>query len=104
MKQKPWMIGLFEAAGVVAYIISFALAVGKLQVFAENFSPSPAASMTLFLLAFSSSALICGLIVFGYPYILFMEGKKREAVAVVLWGAASLAVLSAACAGLLFFL
>lgn len=35
------------------------------------------------LLLFSTSALICGLIVFYKPYKLFFAGKKKEAVDVV---------------------
>lgn len=38
----------------------------------------------LFLLLFSTSALICGLIVFYKPYKLFMNGKKTEALRVVI--------------------
>jgi hypothetical protein len=38
-----------------------------------------------FLLLFSTSALICALIVFYKPYKLFFDGKKKEAVNVVVF-------------------
>ena len=42
----------------------------------------------LFLLLFSTSAMICGLIVFLKPYKLFFAGKKKGAVTVVVATAA----------------
>ncbi len=47
----------------------------------------------LFLLLFSTSALICGLIVFYKPYKLFFAGKKKEAAEVVISTAAWLALV-----------
>jgi hypothetical protein len=38
----------------------------------------------LFLLLFSVSALICALIVFYQPYRLFFDGKKKDAIDLVL--------------------
>lgn len=38
-----------------------------------------------FLLLFSLSALICGILVFYYPYLLFFDGKKKEAIDLVLF-------------------
>lgn len=37
----------------------------------------------LVLILFATSALICGLLVFYKPYRLFFEGKKKEAVSIV---------------------
>ncbi|TSC59629.1 MAG: Uncharacterized protein LiPW15_649 [Parcubacteria group bacterium LiPW_15] len=93
MKNKLWAVGIAEAAGVALYIALFAFLVEKISLFAKGFAPTPMTSMVLFLLAFSVSALICGLIVFGYPYLLLMENKKREAVKIILWTAGSLAII-----------
>lgn len=39
----------------------------------------------MFLILFCVSALICGLLVFYRPYKLFFEGKKKDAVDLVLY-------------------
>ncbi len=94
MKHKSWKIGAAEAAGVALYIATFAFVVEKFRFFAGEPDPAPMAAMMIFLLAFSTSALICGLIIFGYPFSLFMDGKKQEAAGVVVWSAVFLAAIS----------
>ena len=42
----------------------------------------------LILILFSTSALICGLVVFYKPYKLFFAGKKKEAIRLVIQTAA----------------
>lgn len=79
-------MGFFQALGVVLYC-------SLLGVFfwqASNIFPEPNLPFgpILFLLLFSTSALICGLIVFYKPYKLFFEGKKKEAVSTVLFTSA----------------
>jgi len=46
-------------------------------------SMNPYLGPVMVLLLFSTSALVCGLIVFYKPYKLFFAGKKKEAVGVV---------------------
>ncbi len=94
MKHKSWKIGAAEAAGVALYIAAFAFLAEKFRFFAGDTDPAPMVAMAIFLLAFSTSALICGIIVFGYPFSLFMEGKKREAAGVIIWSAVFLAAIS----------
>ncbi len=95
MKHKSWKIGAAEAAGVALYIATFAFLAEKFRFFAGGQpDPAPMVAMAIFLLTFSTSALICGLIIFGYPFSLFMEGKRREAAGVVVWSAAFLAAIS----------
>lgn len=94
MKHKPWKIGAVEAAGVALYIAAFTFLAEKFRLFAGGPDPAPMVAMAIFLLAFSTSALICSLIIFCYPFSLFMEGKKREAAGVVVWSAVFLAAIS----------
>jgi len=74
--------GFFQAIGVAIYCTL----VGLFMWNAENIFGKtdtffiPIALLTLF----STSALICALIVFYKPYKLFFDGKKKEAIDVVL--------------------
>lgn len=90
MKNSPQTIGLFQALGVLAYILLFTFAVQT--VVDSGFEPSPPMGMIFGLLAFSVSALICGLIVFLYPAQLFFGEHKAQAVKIVIWTAVWLAV------------
>ena len=58
----------------------------------------------LFLIIFSTSALICALIVFYKPYKLFFSGKKNDALSIVVYTAVSLfAILALFLLGILLF-
>lgn len=78
--------GFLQALGVTLYCV----AVGTFMWDANHlfgqmnnfFGP------ILVLILFSTSALICGLIVFYKPYKLFFAGKKKEAVDMVIGTAA----------------
>jgi hypothetical protein len=77
----PKKIGFLQALGVTAYCSALGLFFwGAEKVFpkVDNFF-----APVLFLLLFSVSALVCGLIVFKKPYDLFFAGKKKEAVGIV---------------------
>lgn len=78
-------IAFLQSVGVVAYIAIFAVIVQSAEAIVGPMDPSPIVSMTLFLLAFVTSALICSTIVFGYPITLFLDGKRREALETVGW-------------------
>lgn len=74
--------GFFQAFAVSVYITLVGLFMWNAdKVFGKmnNFS-----GPILVLMLFSTSALICGLLVFYNPYKLFLAGKKKEAVAVVI--------------------
>lgn len=88
--------GFYQALGVAVYITLVGVFISnansifpKLNNF---FGP------VIFLLLFSTSAMICGLIVFYKPYKLFFAGKKKEAVSSVIYTALYLFLF------LLFFL
>lgn len=79
MKQK----GFLQALGVAAYCTAVGLLMFNIERFMDNkpnfFGP------VSFLLLFSVSALVCGLLVFYNPYILFFEKKKKQAIDLVLY-------------------
>lgn len=74
-------IGFLQALEVILYcsLIGFIFLLGP------KISPhvNPYFGPVTFLLLFSVSALICGLIVFYKPYQLFFAGKKKEAIDIV---------------------
>lgn len=81
MTMKKW-VGLLQASQVVAYVAGFTVLVTNGEkIFSqinENFAP------LMFLTLFCFSVLVCGLIVFYRPYLLFLEKKPKEAVGLVL--------------------
>lgn len=76
-------LGFLQALGVTLYcsLIGVIFWQGS-NIFSKV---SPYFGPVMFLLLFSTSALICGLIVFYKPYKMFFEGKKKEAVAAVVF-------------------
>lgn len=89
--------GFLQALGVTVYISL----VGLFMANANAIFPKMGAFLgpVALLLLFSTSVLICGLIVFYKPYKLFLAGKKKEALGVVIRTAAFLFMFL-----LLFFL
>lgn len=83
--------GIKQALGVSLYcgLIGTVMQNGS-KIFGQkdNFI-TPIFALTLFCV----SALICLLIVFKKPYELFFDGKKKEAINVVVYTAASLFVI-----------
>lgn len=89
MKEKLssglFRLGLFQAGGVALYcsLVGTLFWKGN-EIFGKvpnYFGP------VAFLLLFSTSVLVCAVIVFYRPYKLFFEGKKKEAVDLVLYTA-----------------
>jgi len=81
-------LGFLQALGVAAYCSL----VGLIMWQGNNIFPkvSPYFGPVMVLLLFSTSALICGLLVFYKPYLLFFAGKKKEAISAVVSTAAFL--------------
>jgi hypothetical protein len=78
MKNKglsPFTVGLFQATGLTAYCAFIGWFIFcKAE---EIFGPVAVVfDISLFLLLFVVSAMICGFIVFGYPFFLFTKTKK----------------------------
>jgi hypothetical protein len=86
MKHSQQTIGALQAIGLVLYIILVATAIQTVgQAFPDK-SPNPALGMSLFLLLFVTSALICGAVALGYPIkLFFIENKRAEAMQIVGW-------------------
>lgn len=84
--------GLYQALGVVGYISLIATLMQNIERMLGRIEDSFLAPIA-FLTLFSTSALICGLIVFYNPYKLFFDGKKKEAIEIVLSTAISLFVI-----------
>ncbi len=77
-------IAFLQAAGIAVYVTLFAFTV---QYLGQRFQPTPISpffSMVLVLTTFVFSASVCATIFFGYPAYLFSEGKRKEAIRLVL--------------------
>jgi len=89
--NKQFKTGLLQAFGVSLYcgLIGTVMQNGS-KLFGEkdNFM-TPIFILTMF----SVSVLTCALIVFKKPYELFFDGKKKEAINVVVYTAISLLVV-----------
>ena len=74
-------LGFLQALGVAVYCSLIGLVLWQ----GQNIFPkvNPYFGPVMFLLLFSASVLICGLMVFYKPYQLFFAGKKKEAISVV---------------------
>ena len=74
--------GFFQALAVSGYCLLVGIVLGNGDKLFGNLKPpfGPA----LLLLFFSTSALICGGLVFYKPYTFFINGKKKEALDTVI--------------------
>jgi len=79
--NKDMKQGFLQALGVAFYCALVGIIFWKGNEIFPNMNPY--FGPVTVLLLFSTSALICGLIVFYKPYKLFFAGKKKEAVDVV---------------------
>jgi uncharacterized membrane protein YidH (DUF202 family) len=74
--------GFCQALGVFAYCLLVGLFIGNANNIVGNlglpFGP------VLVLLLFSASVLVCATLVFYKPYKFFIEGKKKEALSIVI--------------------
>ena len=81
MKKDPYLIGLYQALGVVAYTFL----IGNLVFFLEKTAVTPPdyLGFTLILALFVFSAAITGSIIFGYSGYLAFNKKTKEALSVL---------------------
>lgn len=99
MKYTIKKVALFQAVGLMTYIFLIAIFINFVPTKFDN-SVSPLLGISLFLSLFVISALISGSIILGYPLVLFFDGKKREAISIVIWSAIWLVVLFASIAAI----
>lgn len=99
--NKQFKTGLLQAIGVSLYcgIIGTVMQNGS-KIFGES---DTFLTPILVLTMFSVSVLTCALIVFKKPYELFFDGKKKEAINVVVYTAISLFSILLILFGTMFF-
>jgi len=81
LKFSPSLLGFLQATGVTLYASFVGVIFWKgNEIFgqADRF-----VGPVTFLLLFIASAMICALMVFYQPYLMFFGGKKKEAVETV---------------------
>ena len=81
MKKDPYLIGLYQALGVVGY----AFLISNLFFVLEKIAVAPPnyLGFTLILVLLVFSAAVTGSIVFGYPAYLAFNKKTKEAISVL---------------------
>lgn len=84
MKNNPKLIAFAQSLGLVAYVFLLASIVQNAQNWFGPKDPSPMFGIMVFLLTFVISALISASLILGYPIFLFIKGKKKTAIKMVL--------------------
>jgi len=89
MKLPLPTAGFLQALGLTLYVTL----VATLMRYAEavRLPIEQPQGIVTFLLLFVVSALISALLIFGYPIFLYLDGKGKEALKLVLWSTVWLA-------------
>lgn len=97
--KNEMRLGILQALGVSLYCTT----IGTIMQNGDKFFGKQDTFITpIFVLTmFSVSVLVCALLVFKKPYELFFEGKKKEAVNVVVYTTISLLFILAILFGLM---
>ena len=82
-KLSPQSIGFLQACGLTLYILFIATVMNFIS--GKDFLPDTFLAPAIFLMLFVISALISASLVFGYPVVLFFNGRKEAAIKIVLW-------------------
>jgi hypothetical protein len=99
--NKQFKTGLLQAIAITAYISLVSLVMNNAErIFGKM---DDVIGPVAFLTMFATSVLVCGLLVFKKPYELFFDEKKKEAINVVVYTAASLFVILLILFGIMFF-
>lgn len=99
MKCSPLKAGFAQAIGLLFYINLVAWFFERAPRFFGSGAP-PVLAASLFLLFFVISALISSSLILGYPLLLFLENRKKEALAVAGWSLFFMVALFAGLAAL----
>ncbi|MBX4215568.1 hypothetical protein KW797_01320 [Candidatus Parcubacteria bacterium] len=78
-------VALLETLGVLSYISLFAFLVSSGFLKGIEHQVPEFLAPVFFLTTFVFSALLTGTLVLGYPAMLFFEGNRSRAVAIVVW-------------------
>jgi len=79
MRKKLFKLGFLCALGEVAYIFLVALLFRNFERILGNTPDNILAPITMLLL-FVLSALVSGALILGKPILMYLDGKKKEAV------------------------
>lgn len=82
--------GILNALGAFAYIIAVVMFISSAEKLFGQKEPGILAPIG-FLLLFVLSAAVMSMLVFGGPAMLYLDGKKKEAVRLVGWTVGALA-------------
>lgn len=94
MKRSPALVALLQVSGVILYVLALVSTINYFSTHAQYSDfDNPLLGMSIFLLTFVTSALICGSLILGYPVQLFLDNEKRRAIEIVLWSAAWLVIV-----------
>ena len=100
--NKQFKTGLLQAVGVTLYISLVSIVMNNAEkIFGKM---DNVIGPVTFLTMFAVSVLICGLLVFKKPYELFFDGKKKEAINVVVYTVVSLFVILLILFGVMYFI
>lgn len=83
---------IFNSFGVLAYIFIVTTVIRNVDRIMAGQPDNPVIAPIAFLLLFIFSALFTGGLILGRPIMLYLDGKKREGVFLLLYTAASLFV------------
>jgi len=86
--------GILSGVVAIAYIVIVAIFISSAQ---RIFGPTsdPMLNITVFLTVFVFSAAFMAITLFGRPVMMYIDGQKKEAVALVGWSLGSFLVLGA---------
>lgn len=96
--------GVVNALAAFAYVVTIASFMALLQN--QNSPDSPEIKLLApigFLMLFVLSAAVMGTLIFGAPLMLYIDGKKKEAVQVFIWTLGSLATITVCALSAVFF-
>lgn len=99
---KPWLIGLLEAIGVLAYIALFS-ALTQSTLFFSVVGQNPMYSIMTALMLLVFSALVCGTLVLGVPLLELVKGNRSSALRIFAWSGLWLLAGIAAVLVVMFF-
>jgi hypothetical protein len=92
MKSSNFKVAFLQAVGLAAYISILVSIMNATHDFNIESHVGPLLAGILMLTLFVFSALVSGLIILGRPVFLFANGKKRDAVTIVIMSAGWLLV------------
>jgi hypothetical protein len=85
MKFRPITVGFLQATGLALYASLFVSIVSFLGKWEHTMDGNPFFQIGVILILFMTSALTCGAIALLYPIITLLDGRRKEAIFMVLY-------------------